>query len=102
MARRSPTKRLKRVDLPTFGLPTMATIGLVTCSPCHRAAPRRSAGFDAHFRRGLINACRTPGPGASELAVYQTLLDHRRIAQTLMARFRQFSQRSSILRQVIG
>ena len=27
-ARRSPIRRLKRVDLPTFGRPTMATIGL--------------------------------------------------------------------------
>jgi hypothetical protein len=30
MANRSPAKRLKSVDFPTFGLPTKATIGFMS------------------------------------------------------------------------
>jgi hypothetical protein len=33
MARRSPTSRLNSVDFPTFGRPTMATMGLTTSTP---------------------------------------------------------------------
>ncbi len=43
IASRSPTTRLNRVDFPTFGLPTIATIGfLLFLLPI---APRRLLGF---------------------------------------------------------
>ncbi len=34
MARRDPTSRLKSVDLPTFGRPTMASVPAIGRSPC--------------------------------------------------------------------
>src|SRR5262245_64689183 len=39
MERRRPTRRLKRVDLPTLGRPTRAMMGrIMACSPARSAA----------------------------------------------------------------
>ena len=39
MARRPPRMRLKSVDLPTLGRPTMATVGMLMRPPARRARP---------------------------------------------------------------
>ena len=71
-ARRRPTRRLNRVDLPTLGRPTMATVKLMTAAVCcacryagrprgRRSARRRRVGPRDPAARGL----RRSGPGAA-------------------------------------
>jgi hypothetical protein len=56
------------VDLPTFGLPTIATIGLVTFSPlnAHQRPPRVAlCGDGSDVATVQPDARQTPGLGAS-------------------------------------
>src|SRR4051812_49272969 len=63
MARRSPTRRLKRVDLPTLGRPTMATIGFATGAPLVQSTTNRAPVQAPHW---LQRQCGAIGATASD------------------------------------
>src|SRR5205807_3001310 len=71
---RRPTSRLKSVDLPTFGRPTIATTGRTTEAPAPTASGGRTLSLDAGRRLRVPLAAparliRRPAPSAAPPAL---------------------------------
>src|SRR5580700_6899932 len=64
MARRCPVMRLKRVDFPTLGLPTMTTVGMALDIKNHdssvQAGPRYSSSVRLIAKPGTISDLSVP------------------------------------------